>query len=120
MDKSKRMNYFEHLKNNWREGFKLLLLSLFHFLHGVIRTEKTSHKYWGDRIKPIGLEDFNKLQAKNYKNDALFRAACEVVEEVLDRQLEYNLITLEEHNRRLTMLWRKKNHYDPFKENSVW
>ncbi len=73
-----------------------------------------------NRIRPCGLEDFNKLQAKNYKNDDLFRTACEVVEEVLDRQLEYGLITLEEHTRRLTMLWRKKNHYDPFKKNTTW
>lgn len=45
--KEVNMNYKEHLKDNWKAGFKLLLLSLFHFLHGVIRTEKTSHKYWG-------------------------------------------------------------------------
>jgi len=40
------MNYFEHLIDNFKAGFKLLLLATFHFLHGVIRTEKTSHKYW--------------------------------------------------------------------------
>lgn len=41
------MNYFEHLIDNFKAGLKLAALSFFHFLHGVIRTEKTSHKYWG-------------------------------------------------------------------------
>ena len=41
------MKYFAYLKDNWKVGVKLALLSIFHFLHGVIRTEKTSHKYWG-------------------------------------------------------------------------
>lgn len=41
------MNYKEHLLDNWKAGISLALLSLFHFVHGVIRTEKTSHKYWG-------------------------------------------------------------------------
>ena len=41
------MNYQKHLVDNWKVGLKLLVLSLFHFLHGIIRTEKTSHKYWG-------------------------------------------------------------------------
>ena len=43
----KMMNYFEHLIDNFKAGIKLAILSLFHFVHGVIRTEKTSHKYWG-------------------------------------------------------------------------
>jgi len=41
------MSYFEHLKANCKAGVKLAVMSFFHFLHGVIRTEKTSHKYWG-------------------------------------------------------------------------
>ena len=43
----KGMNYLKHLKENWKVGIKLAVLSFFHFLHGIIRTEKTSHKYWG-------------------------------------------------------------------------
>ena len=41
------MTYFEHLIHNWKAGVRLTVLSFFHFVHGVIRTEKTSHKYWG-------------------------------------------------------------------------
>jgi len=41
------MNYIEHFIVNWKVGIKLLVLSLFHLLHGAIRSEKTSHRYWG-------------------------------------------------------------------------
>ncbi len=41
------MTYKKHLKENWKAGLKLLILAVFHFTHGIIRTEKTSHKYWG-------------------------------------------------------------------------
>jgi hypothetical protein len=41
------MTYTEHMKDNFRVGVKLAILSIFHFVHGMIRTEKTSHKYWG-------------------------------------------------------------------------
>jgi hypothetical protein len=41
------MIYREHIKENWKAGIKLAILSLFHFIHGIIRHEKTSHKYWG-------------------------------------------------------------------------
>ena len=47
MDANNEMNYFEHFADNCKAGFKLLLLSFFHFLHGIVRNEKTSHKYWG-------------------------------------------------------------------------
>ncbi len=41
------MKYKEHFKANMKTAWKLLVLSFFHFLHAIIRTEKTSHKYWG-------------------------------------------------------------------------
>jgi len=67
------MKYFKHLKKNWKVGFKLALLSFFHFLHGIIRTEKTSHKYWGisssvdiKNLKRYEFERIMKDQSRYY------------------------------------------------------
>ncbi len=41
------MTYFEHLKANWKVSLKGLVLSMFHFTHGLIPVKVTSHEYWG-------------------------------------------------------------------------
>jgi hypothetical protein len=41
------MTYLEHMRVNLKTGGRLAVLAAFHVLHGVIRHERTSHRFWG-------------------------------------------------------------------------
>ena len=45
------MTYSEHLKANWKVAFKGVLLVVFHFTHGILPIELTSHEYWNINLK---------------------------------------------------------------------
>lgn len=47
IEKEKKIiNYRQHLFANWAVAFKGLLLSFFHFVHGLVPSKYTSHEYW--------------------------------------------------------------------------
>jgi len=41
------MTYVDHLRENLKAAARLALLAAFHVLHGSIRREWTSHRFWG-------------------------------------------------------------------------
>jgi hypothetical protein len=41
------MSYWAHLVLNWKVAAKGLLLAAFHFAHGLVPIELTSHERWG-------------------------------------------------------------------------
>jgi len=41
------MTYVEHLRENLKAAWRLALLAAFHVLHGLVRHEWTSHRFWG-------------------------------------------------------------------------
>lgn len=41
------MSYWQHLKANWKVAGRCLVLAFFHFVHGLIPRENTSHHRWG-------------------------------------------------------------------------
>jgi len=41
------MTYVDHLRENLKAAWRLALLAAFHLLHGFVRREWTSHRFWG-------------------------------------------------------------------------
>lgn len=41
------MRYFQHFKVNIKVALRCLVLTLFHFAHGMVPIKLTSHVYWG-------------------------------------------------------------------------
>lgn len=51
-EQGKEMDYFTHLKANWRVASNAtlqgrLVMALFHFAHGIVPVRWTEHTWWG-------------------------------------------------------------------------
>ena len=46
-DRGRCVNYLVHMKANMEVAARCLVLSGFHFIHGLFPSEYTAHRWWG-------------------------------------------------------------------------